>query len=209
MGCLTSNAGETSDTAKKTKPRVVFVVGGPGCGKGTQCKKIVQEFKYVSFSTGDLLRKYVSDGTSPDAKELADDMQAGRLISTDKLMKILRAAITTSKEPKILIDGFPRNQENLNFWKKEMKDIAEVRAALYFQVTDEEMAKRLAGRNEGRADDNEETIKKRIETFTNETKPIIEALETEGKLIKIDAMKTVDEIFEDVKKAFKEKNLCQ
>jgi UMP-CMP kinase len=88
-----------------------------------------------------------------------------------------------------------------------MGDVADVKGVLYFEVSDEEMKKRLLGRNEGRADDNEETIAKRLATFNNDTKPIIEFYEKQGNLIKIDASRTVDEIFNDVKTEFNNRKL--
>jgi len=189
------------------KPRIVFVIGGPGCGKGTQCKKIVENFKYQSFSTGDLLRKYVQD-KKEGYEEIDDQMKKGKLISSETLMKVLKEYILNSKIKKILVDGYPRNQENIDVWEKEMKDLVEVKGALYIEVSNEEMKKRLLGRNEGRADDNEETITKRLETFDKETKPIVDYFEKQGNLIKIDGMKTVDEISKEIAEKFKEKGLA-
>ena len=188
------------------KPRIVFVIGGPGCGKGTQCKRIVQNFKYQSFSTGDLLRQYVKD-KKDGYEEIDNQMKEGKLISSSTLMKVLKEYILNSRNKKILVDGYPRNQENVDVWEKEMKDLVEVKGALYIEVSNEEMKKRLLGRNEGRADDNEETIAKRISTFNQETKPVIDAYEKEGKVIKIDASKSVDDVFAEVKQKFTEKNL--
>ena len=89
-----------------------------------------------------------------------------------------------------------------------MKDLVEVKGALYIEVSNEEMKKRLLGRNEGSADDNEETIAKRLTTFEQETKPIVEYFEKQGNLIKIDGMKTVDEISKEIGDKFKEKGLA-
>ena len=189
------------------KPRIVFVIGGPGCGKGTQCKRIVQNFKYQSFSTGDLLRQYVKD-KKDGYEEIDNQMKEGKLISSSTLMKVLKEYILNSRNKKILVDGYPRNQENVDVWEKEMKDLVEVKGALYIEVSNEEMKKRLLGRNEGRADDNEETIKKRLDTFEKETKPIVEYFEKQGNLIKIDGMKTVDEISKEIGDKFKEKGLA-
>ena len=189
------------------KPRIVFVIGGPGCGKGTQCKRIVQNFKYQSFSTGDLLRQYVKD-KKDGYEEIENQMKEGKLISSSTLMKVLKEYIINSPNKKILVDGYPRNQENIDVWEKEMKDEVEVKGALYIEVSNEEMTKRLLGRNEGRADDNEETIKKRLDTFEKETKPIVEYFEKQGNLIKIDGMKTVDEISKEIGVKFKEKGLA-
>ena len=189
------------------KPRIVFVIGGPGCGKGTQCKRIVQNFKYQSFSTGDLLRQYVKD-KKDGYEEIDNQMKEGKLISSSTLMKVLKEYILNSRNKKILVDGYPRNQENVDVWEKEMKDLVEVKGALYIEVSNEEMKKRLLGRNEGRADDNEETIKKRLDTFEKETKPIVDYFEKQGNLIKIDGMKTVDEISKEIGDKFKEKGLA-
>ena len=189
------------------KPRIVFVIGGPGCGKGTQCKRIVQNFKYQSFSTGDLLRQYVKD-KKDGYEEIDNQMKEGKLISSSTLMKVLKEYILNSRNKKILVDGYPRNQENVDVWEKEMKDLVEVKGALYIEVSNEEMKKRLLGRNEGRADDNEETIAKRLTTFEQETKPIVNYFEKQGNLIKIDGMKTVDEISKEIGDKFKEKGLA-
>ena len=199
MGC---QGGQAADE----KPRIVFVIGGPGCGKGTQCKRIVQNFKYQSFSTGDLLRQYVKD-KKEGYEEIENQMKEGKLISSTTLMKVLKEYIVHSRNKKILVDGYPRNQENIDVWEKEMKDLVEVKGALYIEVSNEEMKKRLLGRNEGRADDNEETIAKRLTTVEKETKPIVEYFEKQGNLIKIDGMKTVDEISKEIGDKFKEKGL--
>ena len=199
MGC--SNKPSVGE-----KPRIVFVIGGPGCGKGTQCKRIVQNFKYVSFSTGDLLRQYVKD-KKDGYEDIDNQMKEGKLISSATLMKVLKEYVMSSTNKKILVDGYPRNQENIDEWEKQMKDLVEVKGALYIEVSNEEMTKRLLGRNEGRADDNEETIKKRLTTFERQTKPIVSYFEKKGNLIKIDGMKTVDEISKDIADKFKEKGL--
>ena len=201
MGC------QQDPSVAGAKPNVVFVIGGPGCGKGTQCKRIIKNFGYQSFSTGDLLRQYVKD-KKDGYEEIDNQMKEGKLISSETIMKVLKSYIVNSRNKKILVDGYPRNQENIDVWEKEMKDDANVRAALYIEVSNEEMKKRILGRNEGRADDNEATIAKRLNTFDKETKPIVSYFEKKGILIKIDGMKTVDQISEDISAKFKEKGLA-
>ena len=201
MGC------QQDPSIEGAKPNVVFVIGGPGCGKGTQCKRIIKNFGYQSFSTGDLLRQYVKD-KKDGYEEIDNQMKEGKLISSETIMKVLKSYIVNSRNKKILVDGYPRNQENIDVWEKEMKDDANVRAALYIEVNNEEMKKRILGRNEGRADDNEATIAKRLNTFDKETKPIVSYFEKKGILIKIDGMKTVDQISEDISAKFKEKGLA-
>ena len=203
MGC----GGSTAAAVTPSKARVVFVIGGPGSGKGTQCAKIKDEFKYNHMSTGDVLRTVVKEKKAPGWQELEADMKEGKLISSQKLISFVKVGIVASQNKKILLDGFPRNKENLDEWNKQMKDVADVVAVVYFELADEVMKERLLGRNEGRADDNEETIAKRISTFNQETKPVIDAYEKEGKVIKIDASKSVDDVFAEVKQKFTEKNL--
>jgi UMP-CMP kinase family protein len=217
MGC--SNSKEVTDAQKKvanankkvgdalSKACVVFVIGGPGSGKGTQCAKIKTEFNYNHLSTGDILRTVVKEQKAPGWQQLDSDMKEGKLIDSETLMKFIKFSIQGSTNKKILLDGFPRNKENLDCWNKNMGDVADVKGVLYFEVSDEEMKKRLLGRNEGRADDNEETIAKRLATFNNDTKPIIEFYEKQGNLIKIDASRTVDEIFDNVKTEFNNRKL--
>ena len=207
MGCGGSSAVTNAVTGGKA--RVVFVIGGPGSGNGTQCTKIKDEFNYNHMSTGDILRNVVKEKQGSAWQELEADMKEGKLIPSEKLISFVKLGIMSSKNKKILLDGFPRNQDNINEWNKQMKNVADVVAVVYFEVPDDVMKQRLLGRNEGRADDNEETIAKRLETFNAETKPVIDTYEKEGKLIKIDATKSVDEVFTDVKNKFMEKKLYQ
>ena len=134
-------------------------------------------------------------------------MKEGALISSETVMKVLKSYILNSDNKKILLDGYPRNKENMQIWEKEMKGKVNVKAALYFEVSNEEMKKRILGRNEGRADDNEETINKRLATFERETKPIVEEFESKNILIKIDGMKSVDDITKDVSEQFNQRGL--
>ena len=183
-----------------SKPQVIFVMGGPGAGKGTQCAKLVKEFGFATFSTGDLLRGVVKEQKAEGWEQLAADMKEGKLISSERVLFYLKDAIMKSDNKKILVDGYPRNQENMDVWEKVMKDVVEVKAALFFDCPAEEMKKRILGRGEGRADDNEKTILKRIDVFDKETRPLAPIFEKQGILIRIDCNRTKDEIFEDLKK---------
>lgn len=141
-------------------------------------------------------------------EDIHKKMQEGALISSDIVIKVLKSYILNSENKKILLDGYPRNKENMEIWEREMKGLVNEVGALYFDVSNEEMKKRILGRNEGRADDNEETITKRLATFERETKPILAEFENRKILIRIDGMKSVDEISEEVSKQFKERGLA-
>ena len=90
-----------------TKTTVVFVLGGPGSGKGTQCGKIVSEFPDVAhFSAGDLLRAHVKSGTE-EGNKVAEMMQQGQIVPSSVTVGLLQEAMKSSGKTKFLIDGFP------------------------------------------------------------------------------------------------------
>eukprot|EP00798_Chlamydomonas_sp_ICE-L_P024234 gene24234-9833_t len=93
------------------KHLVVFVLGGPGSGKGTQCAKLVEEFDMAHFSAGDLLREHCKSGT-PDGNMVADAIKNGLIVPAEVTIRLLEKAMADSGKQKILIDGFPRNYDN-------------------------------------------------------------------------------------------------
>jgi adenylate kinase len=174
--------------------RIVFVLGGPGSGKGTQCAKIVDQYGFTHLSTGDLLRDEVASG-SERGKKLNEIMQRGDLVPLDDVLGLLRDAMISKAgvSKGFLIDGYPRElQQGLKF----EADVGPVESVISFEVADETMQERLMLRK--RADDNEVTIANRIKTFHTHTRPVIEHYDKQHKVFKIDAERTVDEIFADV-----------
>ncbi|XP_006205542.1 adenylate kinase isoenzyme 1 isoform X1 [Vicugna pacos] len=183
---------------KLKKTKIIFVVGGPGSGKGTQCEKIVQKYGYTHLSTGDLLRAEVSSG-SARGKMLSEIMEKGQLVPLETVLDMLRdamvAKVDTSKG--FLIDGYPREvQQGEEFERK----IGQPTLLLYVDAGPETMTKRLLKRGEtsGRVDDNEETIKKRLETYYKATEPVIAFYEKRGIVRKVNAEGTVDNVFSQV-----------
>ncbi|XP_071485994.1 adenylate kinase isoenzyme 5-like [Diadema antillarum] len=192
---------DTTDDAEPMDKKVIFVVGGPGCGKGTQCERIVSRFGLTHLSTGDLLRAEVKSG-SERGKNLTEIMEKGQLVPMDVVLTLLKEKMCENANG-FLIDGYPRE---LSQGKEFEETIAECTFALYFEVSDEVMTERLLNRakTSGRVDDNEETIKKRLATFHEATKPVIEYYAEKNKLKKIPAESTPDEVFEAVKAVFDE-----
>jgi len=184
-----------------SKKPIFFVMGGPGSGKGTQCDMIVEKYGFTHLSSGDLLRDAVSSGGKM-GKEITAIMEAGQLVPLKIVLELIREAMLskfhTSKG--FLIDGYPREVEQGKLFDST---IAPCKAALYFEVSDKEMTKRLLNRGltSGRVDDNEETIKARLETFHNATTPVTEYYDSIDKLYKINAERSPAEIFEDVQYA--------
>ncbi|XP_072285797.1 adenylate kinase isoenzyme 1 isoform X1 [Pyxicephalus adspersus] len=194
-------ANEGSRTEKLKNSKIIFVVGGPGSGKGTQCEKIVQKYGYTHLSTGDLLRAEVSSG-SERGKTLSAIMERGELVPLDTVLDMLRDAMVAKADTSkgFLIDGYPREVEQGEEFEKK---IAPPSLLLYIDAGADTMVKRLLKRGEtsGRVDDNEETIKKRLDTYYKATEPVIALYEGRGIVRKIHAEETVDEIFKQVSKA--------
>lgn len=180
--------------------KVLFIVGGPGSGKGTQCAKIVEKFGFCHLSSGDLLREEVASGSERGAK-LKDVMARGELVSMDDVLQLMCDAMKKkiSETKCFLIDGYPRELEQGTRFEKEIVPCVGV---LYFDVSDETMTSRLLKRGEtsGRVDDNEETIKKRLQTFHNQTKPVIDYYSQKDKVCKIPAEGSEKDIFAEVEK---------
>jgi adenylate kinase len=166
---------------------IIFVCGGPGSGKGTQCARIAKKYKYTHISSGDLLRAEVASG-SPRGQQLSAMMAEGKLVPLETVLNLIKDAMIEkfNESNGFLIDGYPREVEQ---GKKFEEKIAPCRAVLYFDVADDEMTRRLLdrGKTSGRVDDNEETIKKRLETFHATTTPVTEYYEAKEKLFTINA----------------------
>lgn len=177
---------------------IIWLLGGPGSGKGTQAERIVKKYGYTHISTGDLLREEVNSGTERGA-ELSKVMKEGGLVSTDVVMELLAEKVLkelpTSKG--YLIDGYPREKAQGEQFER---DINSPTAIIYFEVPDDVMTARLLERakTSGREDDNEETIKKRLKTFHDNNDPILQAFE--AKVSKLNAVRSPEEIFADVEK---------
>uniref|UniRef100_A0A8D8R240 UMP-CMP kinase n=1 Tax=Cacopsylla melanoneura TaxID=428564 RepID=A0A8D8R240_9HEMI len=189
------------------KPKVVFVLGGPGAGKGTQCANIVKHFGYVHLSAGDLLREEQKSPGSQYGKLIEEYIQSAKIVPVEITCKLIENAMNKSVSNKFLIDGFPRNQNNLDGWNKEMADKVNVIYVLFFDCSEDVCVKRCLKRGaegSGRADDNEESLKKRITVYNNETMPIIKHFEGKNLVKKINAEKSAEEVFEEVQKLFQD-----
>nr|XP_054919206.1 uncharacterized protein LOC129380930 [Dermacentor andersoni] len=183
-------------TPLDVKVPVIFVFGGPGSGKGTQCGKIVEKYGFTHISSGDLLRAEVQSG-SDRGKEMNEVMKKGELVPLDIVLQLLKEAIKKDLEKSkgFLIDGYPRNTEQGDRFEAE---VCKCTHLIYFEVKDETMKTRLLKRGEtsGRVDDNEETISKRIKTFHTESEPVLEKYKT--MVHKVSAEEDPDKVFETI-----------
>lgn len=194
---ITTQAQE-NQKALLEKTKIIFVVGGPGSGKGTQCERIVAKYGFTHLSSGDLLRAEVKSGSSR-GKMLNEMMEKGELVSNQIVLDMIKDAILANIETSkgFLIDGYPRQvDQGIEFEKQ----IAPCKVVLYVEASDETMVKRLMhrGLSSGRVDDNEETIKKRLKTFHEHTKPVIDYYNKQNKMRGVSAEQAPDEVFKKV-----------
>ncbi|CEG50507.1 flagellar adenylate kinase [Plasmopara halstedii] len=164
--------------SSKLVKKILFVLGGPGAGKGTQCSKLVEKYGFVHLSAGDLLREERQSGS--EHGELIDRMiKEGQIVPVKITLKLLQQAMVKSGRELFLIDGFPRNFDNLQGWQQNMSEDE-------FQ----------RGQTSGRTDDNAEAIRKRFRTYLNSTMPVIMHYEKQDKVFKVDATPGPEEVFE-------------
>uniref|UniRef100_A0A2P2J864 adenylate kinase n=1 Tax=Rhizophora mucronata TaxID=61149 RepID=A0A2P2J864_RHIMU len=191
---------EETSSGEKTS-FITFVLGGPGSGKGTQCIKIAETFGLTHLSAGELLRNEMLS-TSEYGAMILDKMRKGKIVPSEVTVKLLRREMESSSNHKFLIDGFPRSEENRVAYERIIG--AEPNIVLFFDCPEEEMIKRVLNRNQGRLDDKIDIVKKRLKLFEALTLPVINYYSKKGKLYTINAVGTVDEIFEKVRPVFAE-----
>ncbi|CAN6338935.1 unnamed protein product [Urochloa humidicola] len=196
---FTSQAGSDGGGGYSQKPFVAFVLGGPGSGKGTQCTKIASDFGFAHLSAGDLLRHEIASG-SEKGELILDIIKEGRIVPSEITVELIRKAMETSNSSKVLIDGFPRCEENRIAFERIVGTEPDI--VIFFDCPEDEMVKRLLGRNQGRVDDNIETIKKRLKVFERLDIPVVDYYSSRGKVHKINATGTANEIFEAVCRIF-------
>ena len=171
---------------------VIFVLGGPGSGKGTQCAKLVERYGAAHYSAGDLLRAEVVS-KSPDGQMIDRMIKEGQIVPAQVTIDLLKKAVKARPGP-YLIDGFPRSVDNLEFWEAQCGACA---LTLFYDLSEEVMQARLLerGKTSGRTDDNLATIKKRFETFEGQSKPVVKLLDAKGLVATIDASASPDDVF--------------
>jgi len=183
----------------------IVIFGAPGSGKGTQSDKIIAEYGVEHISTGDVLRAEIKAGTEL-GKAAALLINDGKLVPDSMIIDILAKTLDAKgKDIKgVIFDGFPRTIAQAEALNVMLADRGQaVSTVIGLEVADEELVKRIVarGKTSGRADDNEETAKKRLNTYYSQTLPLKDFYIKEGKYSKIEGMGTIDAIYADIKKA--------
>lgn len=179
----------------------LVLFGIQGSGKGTQAKKIAADFGYEIFEAGGALRK-IAASDSALGETVKSYIDVGKLVPLAIIMEVLENAVK-AKGPhqKILFDGIPRDGDQKKSFDQIMKTLGRDFRCLHIKLDPEEGVQRILkrARIEGRADDaNEETIRKRMNTFTEKTMPVIQGYEKDGKVTTIEGTGSVDEIYKNI-----------
>lgn len=179
----------------------IVIFGAPGSGKGTQSERIVEKFGINHISTGDVLRAEIKNGTEL-GKTAKGYIDQGQLIPDSLMIDILANVFDSFKDSKgVIFDGFPRTIAQAEALKSMLKERnQEVSIMLDLDVPEDELMTRLIkrGKESGRADDNEETIKKRLVVYHSQTAPLIDWYKNEGKYQHINGVGTMEGIFADI-----------
>jgi UMP-CMP kinase len=206
-----------------SKVAVIFVLGGPGAGKGTQCEKLVRDYEFIHLSAGDLLRAEQDREGSEFGEMIKQHIKDGIIVPMEVTVRLLENAMKEhlkggNGEGRFLIDGglqlsvvsshqlthlpltgFPRKMDQALGFEES---VCPSRFTFFFDCPEEVMLERLLkrGKTSGRADDNVESIKKRFKTFEETSMPVVWHFEKQGKVIKIDAIRGPDEVYAEVRK---------
>ena len=182
----------------------IVIFGAPGSGKGTQSDMLIEHYGLGHISTGDVLRNEIKKGTEL-GKTAQSYIDGGNLIP-DELMVSILANVYDSYgrgHKGVIFDGFPRTIPQAEALKQMLDERGDrVAAMIELDVPEDELMQRLIkrGQESGRADDNEETIKKRLVVYHSQTQPLIDWYKQEGLHHHINGLGTLERIFSDIKK---------
>lgn len=201
-----------------------ILFGIQGSGKGTQGKRLAAQNGYAYFELGGELRKLAKEQTEL-AQKVKRIMEAGQLVSNEIVMEIVESFMNSlPKDQSVVFDGIPRTDSQRELFEELMRKHNKKPVGIFINVPDEEAKRRLLNRwmsrstgniytskEEGlkecdendlyqRADDNEESIKVRIEAFKTETMPLIDWYKSQNRLLDIDGTLPIDRVTENIKK---------
>ena len=182
----------------------IGIFGAPGSGKGTQSDLMIAHYGLGHISTGDVLRSEIKKGTEL-GRLAASYIDGGNLIPDDLMVNILAGVYDAygRGHKGVIFDGFPRTIPQAEALEKMLSERGDrVAAMIELDVPEEELIQRLIkrGKESGRADDHEETIKKRLVVYHQQTQPLIQWYKEKGLHHHINGHGTLERIFQDIQK---------
>ena len=191
------------------QPNVIFVLGGPGTGKGTMCELAETQLGWTHLSTGELLREAQQNGDAR-AAVINDCLEAGQLVPNEIVVTLLQQAmermIRTTGKTNFLLDGFPRSLNNLEAWNDIYGRELDLPKMLYLECPYEILEQRILGRAKftGRSDDNIENLRLRFETFKAETLPTVDLFRNKDLCVEIDTSQSRQAVYAQIKDSLAE-----
>jgi adenylate kinase len=192
-----SGLHESSRSTRTARAAIrLLIVGPPGAGKGTQSLRLSRQLTIPHISTGDLLRESIRIAT-PLGRSVSNCVTAGRLVPDALVNELVWARLEErdARERGFLLDGFPRNLDQLDALLRWLSP-GGLDAAIELAVPTEVVVNRLAAR--GRADDTSPSIGERLDAFEHETSPLLHRLDRQGLLISVDADRPINDITEEL-----------
>ena len=183
----------------KEKTKVLFVLGGPGCGKGTQCNFIAKKFNFSHLSAGDLLREEVNK-QGELSEEINKHIGNGSIVPGEITAKLLNNAIKADSERAVfIIDGFPRNIMNLEAWNNLEDNNLDNVGVLHIKCDQDVMLDRVLnrGKDSDRIDDNKEIFNKRIKVYNEETQTVLDHFNSENRVYDVLGNCSIEECHEE------------
>ena len=175
----------------------LLIMGAPGAGKGTQATALAERYGVPAISTGDIFRYNIKNQTPLGVKVKAI-IDAGEYVPDDVTEEIVASRLAEPDcEPGFLLDGFPRTMHQVHFLDRYLSERGEkLDAVVSLMVEPEALVQRLLGRAEieGRDDDNEDTIRRRMEVYAGQTAPLLFHYENKGLLVDVDGTGGVDDV---------------
>jgi adenylate kinase len=188
-------------------PLNVLLLGPQGAGKGTQAKRIAADYGIPHIASGEILRAEMAAGTDLGnrVKEIYD---RGDLVSDDLMIELVRNRLEQpDTENGFILDGFPRTTVQAEALDSILSDIGRSFSVVFaLQIPDEVAFERLRKRAEleGRADDTDEAIQRRLDNYHRETEPLIEYYRTRGNLVPIHGDRKENEVFSEIQRALEQ-----
>jgi len=185
-------------------PLNILLLGPQGAGKGTQAKRISEEYGIPHVATGDMLRTAITEGTELGRK-VAPIVNAGDLVPDDLMIALIRERLLQDDtEAGFVLDGFPRTTGQAEALDAMFAEIGRAFSVVFaLQIPDEVAIERLTRRAglEGRQDDTPGAIRKRLENYHRETEPLIEYYRARANLVTIHGNRSENEVFAEIQSA--------
>jgi len=179
----------------------LLIMGPPGAGKGTQAKLIAEHYEIPAISTGDMFRA-MKTSDAPLARQVRAIMESGGYVSDEITNEIVKDRLAQSDcDAGFLLDGYPRTMQQVQTLDDYLAETERALDAVLSLVADtDEVVARLLRRAEieGRSDDNEETIRVRLQVYAEQTEPLLEIYRPRGLLVEVDGLGEIDDVSQRV-----------